>query len=112
MKAIKIIFLPDDRSFSAAEWITLALAVLFCLLTFNYVDLQTIMSHTVTFTKSVFSGNWQDFYELSIEARTQEWAANYECIVYLFMAVVNFPVIIAAVGLNDDVANTVWCVLW
>lgn len=102
----------DKQGVSLIEWAILALIMLFCFLTFSYVDLQTIISHTVTFVKSVFSGDFSAFYEISIAARTQEWAANYEFIVYLFMAIINFPVMIAAVGFNVDVANSVWCVLW
>ncbi len=97
---------------SYLEWV-----ILFCILAFSsviflYMDMLNTFDNSVLFMKALFSGNFFNFYDYTIQNAGTNYAANYEVLIYIIYGIWNLPVLILNSLFNVDYVGSAWCLMW
>lgn len=84
----------------------------FCTLVFIYGDIKATLEHSFNFIDSIFSGRFNDFYQVAIENSTFGHPAVYDIPLYFIFALWNLPIYIikSITGLNY--LGSFPCLLW
>ena len=99
---------------SAYIWETAALAAVCALacLTFFYSDLRNTVDNTNILLKCLCQGHFRDFYESSVALSRTNFAANYNFLIYVIMAVWQAPMLLLTRGMSLDYLSCPWALLW
>lgn len=97
---------------SYAEWI-----ILFCILAvsatvFLYMDILNTFDNSILFMKSIFSGNFLNFYDYTVQNAQTNYAANYEVLIYFIYGIWNLPVLLLSEVFGIDYLSSPWCCMW
>lgn len=94
------------------EWSLLALVLIVSFFIFLYVDYTNTIDNSVLFDKALFSGNFFNFYDYTIEHAGTTYAANYEFMAYIPFAIWNLPLAILNMATGFDYNHSTIALLW
>lgn len=97
---------------SYVEWI-----ILFCILAFSatiflYMDILNTYDNSMLLMKSIFSGNFFNFYDYTIQNAQTNYAANYEIFIYFIYGIWNLPVLLVSSIFGVDYIGSAWGYMW
>lgn len=102
----------NEREVGLFEWGILCLMLLMAFAFFYYDDVVSTLDNSVLFIKSIFNGEFFNFYQYSIDNVNAVWAANYEIPIYLIMGIWNLPTVIVSAITGFDYLNSTIALLW
>ena len=94
------------------EWSLLAIVFIVSFFIFMYVDITNTIDNSVLFSKAVFSGNFFNFYDYSIDNANTSFPANYEMLAYIPFAIWNLPLAIGNMLFDFDYMHSTLALLW
>lgn len=94
------------------EFLLLFIAVFVSYFIFMYVDITNTIDNSVLFTKSIFSGDFFNFYDYTIEHASTKYPANYEFLTYIPFAIWNLPLAIGNMAFGFDYNHSTAALLW
>lgn len=94
-KFYPIVSLKQDRAEKKKIDVVLLIVTLFCIsiasFVFLYADMVDMVSNSNLLLKSIFEGNFLNYYTYTLEKSTSTFAANYDFPLYLIFAIWNLP---------------------
>lgn len=94
------------------EFVLFFIAVFIAYFIFMYIDITNTIDNSVLFTKAIFSGDFFNFYDYSIENASTNFPANYEILAYVPFAVWNLPLAIGNMAFGFDYMHSTIALLW
>ncbi len=79
---------------------------------FMYLDITNTIDNSVLFTKAIFSGNFFNFYDFTIDNASTNYPANYEILAYVPFAIWNLPLAIGNMAFGFDYMHSTIALLW
>ena len=97
---------------SYVEWIILFCILAFSAVIFLYMDMLNTFDNSVLFLKALFSGNFLNFYDYTIQNAGTNYAANYEILIYVIYGIWNLPIFLLSSIFHVDYVGSAWCLIW
>lgn len=97
---------------TSIEFLLLFIAFFISYFVFMYVDITNTIDNSVLFTKSLFSGDFFNFYDYTIEHASTKYPANYEFLTYIPFAIWNLPLAIGNMAFGFDYNHSTAALLW
>lgn len=95
------------------EWFCLGAILVFAYITFLYTDLTDTYENSILFLKTIYNGDFTQFYSYTVENSRTLWAANYDFMIYFVYGIWNLPVLLFSSMIGIDylywAPGLFWC---
>lgn len=102
----------DMETVTIVEWLFVIAMFATCLVTFHYWDMDAILDNSIIFVKSVYHGQFFDFYNIAPQKIQTGWGPNYEIPAYILVALWNIPCLIMDYFGDFNYLESSGCILW
>lgn len=94
------------------EWLLLVSIILTAFLSIYYYDISCTVDNSILLLKSIWHGEFFEFYDFAIGKTQTVWAPNYEILMYIIFAIWNIPLALLYKLFGVDYLYSMGAILW